>query len=84
MTKPKVPTAKAKAFGQAPKADRAQARAPLSRRQTGPQRLAKGGPTPSADYAERVLRIPFKNQSHIYQPPEAAAGDDDIMGQQQN
>ncbi|MFM9967313.1 MAG: hypothetical protein ACKVQK_02745 [Burkholderiales bacterium] len=80
MTKPKVPTTKAKPFGQAPGAGRAKAPPPT------PQRKAPGRPGANGpgDAAPSTARIPFKAQSRVFQPPQAANGDDDAMGQPQD
>ena len=84
MTKPKVPTTKAKAFGQAPKAGRAKAppATPLSK--AAGQRPQPSPANDQAPTATNAPRIPFKSQAHLYQPPEAANGDDDAMGQEQD
>ena len=86
MTKPSVPTSKAKASSPAPKAGNTKSVPPSSQRPQKNQ-TPRTAPDPSrrvpADEAVTVPRVPFKKQSKSYQFPEAAQGDDDVMSQQQ-
>ena len=87
MTKPKDPTNMAEDFGQAPEAGRAEVLTPSSQRHAAlqwPLLTPERGELPSSADAVNAPRTPFKSQSRIYQPPEAARGDDDAMGQPQD
>ena len=86
MTKPSVPTSKAKPFGPAPKVGNTKSVPPSSQRpQTNqkPRSKPTGGPRVPADEAVTVPRVPFGKQSRAHQVPEAAKGNDDVMSQPQ-
>jgi hypothetical protein len=84
MTKPKVPTTKAKTFGQAPKAGRAKPQPSSPLHKGARQRPLHQAASDSASAATNTPRVPFNSQRHIDQPPAATSGDDDTMGERQN
>lgn len=85
MTKPRVPTTKAKTFGQAPKAGHRPNSPSPRREQSQPlPPLAPDG-TRQVPFDEAVTepRVPFARR-HANEPPnESAKGDDDAMNQPQ-
>jgi len=87
MTKPSVPTRKAKGFGAAPKAGAAPA-TPSSRRpqqQQVPPALPATPAHAAFDEAMTEPRVPFIRRRSSNEPPaEAAKGDDDVMNQAQS